>query len=311
MMEIPIFIINGFLDSGKTTFIVDAIEKDGFAKKGRTLVIQCEEGEIEISQEFVDKYNTTLIKVVEQVDLTPEYFSELATRYLPDRVILEMNCMWNMNEIYFPEGYRMAQAITFIDTSTFEVYYNNMRQKFKDMIEVSDLVVFNRCSDLNKITPYQTGLKLMNSNAQFMIMDDNGITKKAFEDPLPYDLNQEVITINDDDYGRWYIDTFENPERYKDRIVEFNALVTISKKLPKGSFIAGRYAMTCCADDVQLYGHLCKESLGVKIKNKCWVHIVARMTFEYSDEYQEEEGILSPISIKVIPPLKNPILDLR
>lgn len=33
MMEIPIFIINGFLDSGKTTFIVDAIEKDGFAKK--------------------------------------------------------------------------------------------------------------------------------------------------------------------------------------------------------------------------------------------------------------------------------------
>lgn len=35
------------------------------------------------------------------------------------------------------------------------------------------------------------------------------------------------------------------------------------------------------------------------------------MTFEYSDEYQEEEGILSPISIKVIPPLKNPILDLR
>ena len=75
MMEIPIFIINGFLDSGKTTFIVDAIEKDGFAKKGRTLVIQCEEGEIEISQEFVDKYNTTLIKVAEQVDLTPEYFS--------------------------------------------------------------------------------------------------------------------------------------------------------------------------------------------------------------------------------------------
>lgn len=56
---------------------------------------------------------------------------------------------------------------------------------------------------------------------------------------------------------------------------------------------------------------LCKESLGVKIKNKCWVHIVARMTFEYSDEYQEEEGILSPISIKVISPLKNPILDLR
>ena len=92
MMEIPIFIINGFLDSGKTTFIVDAIEKDGFAKKGRTLVIQCEDGEIEIAQDFANKYNTTLIKVDEQIDLTAEYLSELATRYLPDRVILEMNC---------------------------------------------------------------------------------------------------------------------------------------------------------------------------------------------------------------------------
>ena len=88
-------------------------------------------------------------------------------------------------------------------------------------------------------------------------------------------------------------------------------MVTISRKLPKNSFIAGRYAMTCCANDVQLYGHLCTKTLGLKLKNKSWVHIVAKMSFEYSQEYQEEEGILDPISITEIAPLLKPILDLR
>lgn len=311
MMEIPIFVVSGFLDSGKSSFIVDAISKDGFDKKGRTLVVLCEEGEVEITPEFASKHNTTIVKIKEENDLNAELLSELAARHLPDRVILELNCMWNITELYFPECYRMAQVITFIDATTFSVYYNNMRQKFKDMIELSDLVVFNRCIDASELEPYQTGLKLMNGNAQYVIMDDDGVTKQAFEAPLPYDINQEIIDILDEDYGRWYIDTFENPDRYKGKKVSFNAMVVTSKKLPKGTFIAGRYAMTCCSDDIQLYGHLCKTDLGKKLKNKQWVNIVARVDFEYSEEYQEEECVLYPESIKIVTPLKNPILDLR
>ncbi len=311
MMEIPIFIVGGFLDAGKTTFIADAIAKDGFDKRGRTLVILCEEGEVELTDDFMKDHNATLVKISSLDELTPEYLSELATRHLPDRVILELNCMWDLDALLFPEGYRLAQVITFIDASTFEIYFNNMRQKFKDLIAFSDLVAFNRCEDIDKLKPYQTGLKLMNSNAQFVIMDEDGNTKKAFEDPLPYDITKDIIKIASEDYGRWYIDTFENPERYRGKKVEFDAIVTLSKKLPKGSFIAGRYAMTCCASDVQLYGHLCQSTLGLKLKNKTWVHIVARFEYEYSKEYQEDEGVLYPIDIKIIPPLKDPILDLR
>lgn len=311
MMEVPVFIVDGFLDAGKTTFIVDAIAKDGFDKKGRTLVIQCEEGEVEISDDFAKAHNTTLVKIAKAEDLTVEYLTELAAKFLPDRVIMEINCMWNVNEIYFPDEYQIAQVISFIDASTFEVYYNNMRQKFKEIVQFSDLVVFNRCDNVEKLSSYQTGLKLMNGNAQFMVMDEDGTTKKAFEDPLPYDINKDVIEINDDDYGRWYIDTFENPERYRGKVVSFNATITLSKKLPKGTFIAGRYAMTCCSNDIQLYGHLCKEIKGAKIKNHGWIHLVARVEFEYSEEYQEEEAVLYPISIKNVTPLKNPVLDLR
>lgn len=311
MMEIPIFVIGGFLDSGKTTFIIDAIEHDGFDKKGRTLVILCEDGEVELTDEFASNHNTKVIRINDESQFNPELFSEFAAKFVPDRVIVELNCMWDINNLYFPEGFRIAQALSFIDATTFDVYYNNMRQKFKEIVEFSDIVVFNRCIDNSKLLQYQTGLKLMNSNAQFMIMDKDGMTKKAFEDPLPYDINADIITIEDEDYGRWYIDTFENPSRYNGRVVEFNALVTISKKLPKNSFIAGRFAMTCCADDIQLYGHLCMNEINAKVKNKTWIHIVAKVEYEYSEEYQEEEAVLYPISIKTIMPIKNPVLDLR
>ena len=41
----PVYLIAGFLDSGKTTFI-NGILADGFAIEDKTLLICCEEGEV-------------------------------------------------------------------------------------------------------------------------------------------------------------------------------------------------------------------------------------------------------------------------
>ena len=43
-MDIPVYLITGFLDAGKTDFI-NGILKDGFAAEDRTLLLCCEEGE--------------------------------------------------------------------------------------------------------------------------------------------------------------------------------------------------------------------------------------------------------------------------
>ena len=43
-MDIPVYLIAGFLDGGKTNFINGVLE-DGFARQERTLLICCEEGE--------------------------------------------------------------------------------------------------------------------------------------------------------------------------------------------------------------------------------------------------------------------------
>ena len=63
MKRIPVFFIDGFLDSGKTTFIVDVIKTDGF--DGKTLLLVCEEGEVE--------YDCRMLKAIYNTDV--EYFS--------------------------------------------------------------------------------------------------------------------------------------------------------------------------------------------------------------------------------------------
>ena len=46
--------------------------------------------------------------------------------------------------------------------------------------------------------------------------------------------------------------------------------------------------MTCCADDVQYMGFLCKADNWSEYKNKQYVTVTARMEYKYMAEYGEE-----------------------
>lgn len=309
-MDYPVFIINGFLDSGKSTFIIDTLKNDGFYKQGNTLLLVCEEGEVEYDVEELKKFRVHVEFFDSQEDFTIDKLYNLSETYHPDRIVVETNSMWDINDIRYPATFRIGQIVSFIDFSTFSIYYNNMRQKFVDNLRFSDLVVFNRCDDMEALSKYQTSLKMINNNAQWIAMDSNKKVQEAFEDPLPYDINADVIKIEDVDFARFYIDTFDHKERYEGKIVEFSGTILKSRKLPKDHFIVGRYAMTCCANDVQFYGHLCSSSMNLKLKNKGWIHLTAKLTYVYSEEYEEDEVVLEPIKIKTIQPLKNAVLDL-
>ena len=49
--KMPLFLINGFLEAGKTQFIKFTLTQDYFQTEGKTLLIVCEEGE----EEYGDK----------------------------------------------------------------------------------------------------------------------------------------------------------------------------------------------------------------------------------------------------------------
>lgn len=311
-MSFPVFIINGFLDAGKTTFIIDTLKNDGFYQQGTTLLLVCEEGEVEYDQTDLSKYNVHIATFASVDDFTSDALYCLTEEYHPNRIIIELNMMWDSTKMSFPSTFQVAQIVSFIDYTTFPVYYNNMRQLFVDHLRFSDLVIINRCDDAIELAKYQTSLKLINGNAHFLVMDTKGNVQEAFEEPLPYNIDDPIIKINDEDYARWYIDTFDHKERYEGKIVEFNGIVLKNKKLPKGTMIVGRYALTCCDKDMQLYGHLCVlNDKDVKFKSKMWVNVQAKIAYEYSKKYDEEEVVLYAIKIEKINEIPNAVLDLR
>ena len=85
-MDIPVYLIAGFLDAGKTDFI-NGILKDGFAAEDCTLLICCEEGEDEYDPKVLLNVFTYTVDDPEQ--LTPSLFKKLEKQSRPKQVIME------------------------------------------------------------------------------------------------------------------------------------------------------------------------------------------------------------------------------
>ena len=98
----PVYIINGFLESGKTEFIVYTLAQPYFQLKGKTLLVLCEEGEIEYDEKLLKDSNTVLELIEEEEDFTPSALMELDKKYKPERIIIEYNGMWNFKNMKLP-----------------------------------------------------------------------------------------------------------------------------------------------------------------------------------------------------------------
>lgn len=51
----------------------------------------------------------------------------------------------------------------------------------------------------------------------------------SIAEQLPYDVNANVIEVDDCDYGIWYMDVSERPEVYKGKTVRFKGQVLKNK----------------------------------------------------------------------------------
>ena len=64
----PVYMINGFLESGKTEFITYTLAQPYFRIKGKTLIIACEEGENEYEEALLQKTNS-VVEWIEEEEL--------------------------------------------------------------------------------------------------------------------------------------------------------------------------------------------------------------------------------------------------
>ena len=124
-----VYVINGFLESGKTEFICFTLAQPYFQIKGRTLLILCEEGENEYDEALLQKSRTVLEVIEDETDFNPDRLTELEKKHKPERIIIEYNGMWNYKNAKLPKNWKIEQQITTIDASTFSMYYTNMRSE--------------------------------------------------------------------------------------------------------------------------------------------------------------------------------------
>ena len=300
-----------FLDSGKSSFFSYTIAQPYFQTSGTTLLIVCEEGEVEYGERLLRQTNTVMEVFENEEDLTPSAMMALEVKYRPERILIEYNGMWNYKNFRLPRAWRLEQQITVIDASTFSVYFTNMRSLLAEQLRGSELIMFNRCDGIDEKTlvSYKRNVKAINQQADLIFEDSNGEIDMTTEEDLPYDIHKEPIVLEDLNYGIWYLDAMEHPDRYDGKEIEYTGMVMVPDKFPKGYFVPGRMAMTCCANDMSFLGYACKSEQGKSFPERTWVRVRARVSYESFSEYDGEGIVLYAESVEETRQPKEPVIN--
>ena len=287
MNEIPVYLFTGFMDSGKTSLIKDTLFAQGFAKEGKSLVICCEDGDVEFTEEELTKNNVKLV-MVEEEDFTEDFLNRIQMEYQPEQVFLEYNGTWQVGPLFemeLPKHWMIVQQLATVDATTFDMYLSNMRAMIMEQLFSADVVIFNRCDDDTDKGKYRRNIKALNRKAQLVYEREDGSLDERPEE-LPFDISADEIQISEADYAIWYMDCQENPKKYEGKKVSFLALVYNPDKLKKGIMVPGRFAMTCCVEDVTFLGFKTKYEKENEIPHKSWIHITAEVHVEFAKEYK-------------------------
>ena len=97
--ETPVYLFLGFLESGKTKFIQETLEDPRFSSGEKTLLLVTEEGEEEYETiKFSNAESVDLVVLEDKEQLNEAYLTELQIKYGAERVVVEYNGMWTLEE---------------------------------------------------------------------------------------------------------------------------------------------------------------------------------------------------------------------
>ena len=265
LKQIPVFVINGFLEAGKTQFTKFTMQQDYFITNGKTLLIVCEEGEEEYDKEMLEKYNTVAIYIEDLEELSLDKLRKLDKEYKPERVIIEWNGIWLQDKLVIPSEWFINQMVSIFDTSTMDLYFKNMKAFMGPMLKYTELIICNRADDIEEETlaKYHLSLRAMAANAEIVFEGKDGEIRGDFSIELPYNLDDKIIKIENKDFGIFYVDSID----------------------------------TCCEDDVQYLGHICNYKGAINLKNRQWVKVRARLEYKYHDAYKQEGPVFEAIEV--------------
>lgn len=289
-MNTFVYLFTGFLEAGKTKFIQEVLSNQELGT-GNTLLLVCEEGMEEYEPSEFQSQKIFCEVLEDESELNPANLKALRDKYDASLVLVEYNGMWQIDRFFnnAPEGWSVYQEMFIGDATTFELYNKNMRSLVVDKLTSCDLVTFNRVTPQTDRMALHKIVRGVNRNVQILYeMTDGTIIPDDIEDPLPFDMNADVITIADKDYAYFYRELAAEPEKFKGRTVKFKGLVYKDAQLPKDSFVIGRHVMTCCADDIRYNSMACKWKASNTLQMRQWVIITGKV------QIQKHQGYAKP-----------------
>ena len=300
MVQIPVYAFTGFLDSGKTKFIQETLEDPRFNDGERTLLLVFEEGEEEYDFSTYPHQNVYL-EILDQQTVTTKELQALAKKYKAQRIVVELNGMQQIGDLYmrFPEDWALAQEVMFADATTFIAYNANMRNLVMDKLVGAQMVVFNRLEKGTDVMPLHKIARAANRRVDILYdYTDGTSTYDDIEDPLPFDINAPVIEVKDPDFALWYRDVTEEPQKYDGKTVRFKAQVAMLRREKDKMFAPGRFVMTCCVDDIQFCGIPCRYDKARELESRSWVMVTAKITAEKHRLYKGDVGpVLTAVEV--------------
>ena len=151
--QIPVYLFVGQLESGKTKFIQETMEDPQFDSGDKTLLLVCEDGEIEYDPSRFAFGGVHVAQIEDKSELTQENLAALAEKSGCGRVLVEYNGMWLLQDLYdaMPDNWVVFQCLATADGTTIKTYAgdNAMRALLLDKLRASELLVVNRAEAVN------------------------------------------------------------------------------------------------------------------------------------------------------------------
>lgn len=293
--DVPVYLFTGFLESGKTKFIQGTLEDKRFNSGEKTLLLLCEEGEEEYDMSSYPFKNISLRTIEDPSEFTPENLSKMLDETGAERVVMEYNGMWLLKDMFnnIPETWAIYQEMMFVDSTTFLNYNANMRSLVVDKLNTCDLVVFNRFSkDFDKMEFHKI-VRGVSRRTDIAYEYENGqVEYDDIEDPLPFDVNADVISLQDTDFALWYRDIMEEPQKYNGKTIKFRGLVAMDQKFPSGMFAVGRHVMTCCVEDITYCCVVAEWKNSAALKSRQWVNVTGTIEVKRHKLYRGKGPVL-------------------
>lgn len=306
-----VYFVNGFIEAGKTTFIKELISRESFRISGKTLILLCEEGDLEYDAADLEESNAVLEVIETEDEFNEENISGIEKKYSPDQVVVEFNGMWDRKNLEFPKYWDDIMEIAVFDASTFKLYSDNLRSFLAEQVRQAELIFFNRADKVReKLASYVRNIKAINIGAAFMFRGAEGDIILDPNEHLPYDIDADELILDDEGFAVLTMESLQRCELYEGKKIHFTACIYKMKDGSDLDFIAGRIIMTCCEADMSFAGLICEYPKAYELDDREWVKISGILRVRFDDEMQRNIPVCRVVEMRRIEKPDKEIISL-